>query len=331
MRILTFLCILLLPAAFNLILANSKLSVDPGPGGDFPPSQHFEVKINGISSFTYQNFKRDTEEKYLKKIKLESFSWTTFACPEKVEVEITFLKLDQLNEVVIRPLSLNISGNIKGNKVKFKMPRGRKVTFKEKGNLKHVCFLFGHYEYPEPKGIASENIIIFEAGTHFLPNDILYLKSNQAVVLKPGAYIYGRIHGEDIENSQILGRGTLAASHVKRSNLKFGEGYAEKRLSRPLNVSGKNLRLQGPTIVDAPFWSTRIEGNDPNNLNHVSHMAVLGWYVNSDGFQDMKHTRASDLFTCVNDDSFILNNTGDCIVERSVVWGQLAGAPLRLG
>lgn len=63
----------------------------------------------------------------------------------------------------------------------------------------------------------------------------------------------------------------------------------------------------------------------------MAHVAILGWYMNTDGFQEMHHTRAHDLFTCVNDDAFILNNTGNCIVERAVVWCLQTSAPIRLG
>lgn len=326
--------IVLITLGFGFFSCSSETSeyiVDPGPGGDFPSSEHFQVRINGTPSFVYQNFKRQTDEKYLKKVPMESFSWTSFVSASDVTVEVTFSQKEKLDTVVVRPLSLGIESRIEGNKIFFTMPAGRKVTIEEKGNLTHVCFLFGHTEEPKPEGISDENVITFEPGVHRLENDLLVLKSHQAAYLKPGAFVMGRIHGENIEGAQVVGRGIISASHVERSDLQFGEGYAEKRASRPLNISGTNLRVQGPTIVDAPFWSTRIEGTDSAQLNHVSHTAVIGWYVNSDGFQDMAHTRASDLFTCVNDDSFILNNIGDCIVERSVVWGQLAGAPLRLG
>ncbi len=305
--------------------------VDPGPGNDFPSSEHFSVTIDGIPSFAYQNFKRDTEEKYLARIAMDSVSWTSFVSEKPATVEVAFLGRDKIENVVVRPKSLGIESRIEGNTVRFEMPPGRKVTIEEEGNLKHVCFLFGHLEEPQPEGISSENIITFEAGVHRLDPDPLVLQSNQAVVLKPGAWIEGRIHGKDLENAQVVGRGTISASHVSRTGLQFGQGYEEKRRSRLLNLAGSDLRVQGPVIVDATYWSTHVEGTDPEKPNHISHTSVLGWYVNSDGFQNMTHTRASDLFTCVNDDSFILNNIGDCVVERSVVWGQLAGAPLRLG
>lgn len=309
----------------------ANVAIDPGPGDDFPASRHFAIKVNGEPSFVYQNFKRTTAEKYLKVIKMDSMSWTSFVADQSTEVEVTFLEEESLDSIVVRPLSLGIEHEIVGNTVTFEVPVGRKVTIEKENDLKHVCFIFAHPEEPQPIGIEPENIITFERGIHRLDPDPLYIKGNQAVHLKPGAWIEGRIHGEDLDGAQIIGRGTLSATHVSRLDLKFGEGYAEKRLSRPLNVAGRNIRVHGPVIVDAPFWSTRIESDDPNGLNQVSHTSVLGWYVNSDGFQDMTHTRATDLFTCVNDDSFILNNTGDCVVERSVVWGQLAGAPLRLG
>ena len=322
---------LLLLVLMSCSSSAKKLITDPGPGDNYMRSAHFEVTVEGAQSYVYENFKRNTGEKYLQKTPMESFSWTSFVSVEPVEVVVSFLNEEDLDSVVIRPLSLNIEGEIQGNTVKFTMPAGRKVTIEKYNDLKYVCFLFGHLEEPKPEGISAENTIAFEPGVHYLENDMQILKSNQAVWLKPGAVVHGRIHGEDIDNAQIVGRGILTASHVERSDLKFGEGYAEKRASRPLNISGTNLRVQGPTIVDAPFWSTRIEGTDSTKLSYVSHTSVLGWYVNSDGFQDMTHVRASDLFTCVNDDSFILNNIGDCVVERSVVWGQVAGAPLRLG
>lgn len=310
---------------------HKSVSVDPGPGDGFEPSTHFAISVEGRPSFVYQNFKRQTQEKYLSRIAMESMSWTSFVSGEIAEVEVTFLQEDTLESVIVRPLSLGIVHEIEGNRVRFKVPVGRKVTIEKEGDLEHVCFLFAHPEDPKPKDVATEQIIVFERGVHRLDPDPLVIEGNQAVYLKPGAWIEGRIHGENLKNAQVVGRGTISATHVSRLDLKFGEGYPEKRASRPISLGGSGIRVQGPVISDAPFWSTRIEGNDPENPNDVQHTSVLGWYVNSDGFQDMTHTRASDLFTCVNDDSFILNNTGDCVVERSVVWGQLAGAPLRLG
>jgi hypothetical protein len=170
----------------------------------------------------------------------------------------------------------------------------------EEDNLEHVSFIFGHLEDPEPIGIAPENVITFEAGVHKLENDLLVLRSNQALLLKPGAFIMGRIHGQDIENAQVLGRGVLNASHVKRLSQNYGETYtAQEAASRRIHISGSNVQLQGPTIVDSPFQSTRISGTNADKPIKVSHMSVLGWYVNSDGFQEMHHIRASDLFTCV--------------------------------
>lgn len=309
----------------------SSLVVDPGPGEGVPVSQHFAVTLNGAPSFVYQNFKRTSGEKYLPKVPMDSLSWTSFVSPKPIQVEVCFLQETDLNAVIVRPLILGIKPKIEGNRVQFMAPPGKKITIEKADDLKHVCFLFGHTEEPKPKSVAPDQIITFEPGVHHPKQNPLVLKNGQAVYLKPGAWVHGRIHGENLEDCQIVGRGTLCASHVARTGLKFGEGYPEKRASQPLNVSGKNLRIDGITVVDAIYWSTRIQGTDPEKLNQVHHCHVLGWYVNSDGFQDMAHTRASNLFTCVNDDAFILNNTGNCIVEDSVVWGQLAGAPLRLG
>ncbi|MCG8697272.1 MAG: hypothetical protein MI922_04405 [Bacteroidales bacterium] len=334
MKLLNILIIILVGQLFIACDSNNDnvyFAVDPGPGSEeVLPSHHFSIKFNGKQSFVYQSFKRNSGEKYLKRTPMESMSWTSVVCSEMVDVEVTFLKEETLGEVIIRPKRLQIQSITEGNTVKFKMPAGKKVTIEEKGKLKHVCFLFGHNEEPQPKGDNIEDTVIFKRGVHELDEPFM-VKSNQAVILEPGAFVKGRIHGEGIENAQILGRGIISGSHVVRANLQFGEGYAQKRASRLINLSGKNLRLQGPTVVDAPFWTTRIEGTDSLKPVKVSHMSVLGWYVNSDGFQDMENTRASDLFTCVNDDAFILNNGGNCIVERAVIWGQVAGAPLRLG
>jgi len=304
---------------------------DPGPGDETLRSPRYAVTAAGQPSFVYQTVKRPAGTGPLKEVLLETMAWTTLASDQSVAVEITFLGRTEIAGAIVRPLSLGIIPQVEGNRVRFSLPSSRKVTVEETGHAENPLFILGHPADPAAVAAPAADTIVFPAGVHRLPQDPLVLRSGQTVVLQPGAYVQGRFVGLDVENVRVLGRGTISGTYLARPPMDQVGGYDEKKSLLLLALQGPDCELNGPTLVDGPFWTARLGSPDPQRLYRVAHVAILGWYMNTDGFQEMHHTRAHDLFTCVNDDAFILNNTGNCVVERAVVWGLRAGAPIRLG
>ncbi len=321
------LALLLLPFALPPLRAAAP---DPGPGDDSLRSPRYTVQVDGQPSFVYHSAKRPEGTGPMKEVLLETMAWTTVASDAPAEIEVTFLNRTELAGVIVRPLSLGITAKISGNRARFALPSGRKITIEETGHATNPLFIFGH-PADAPLPAADANTLVFPAGRHRLSPDPFPIRSGQTIVLAPGAYIEGRFHGHNLENVRLLGRGTISGTYLNRPPMDQVGGYDEKESLLLLHLKGAAIELRGPTLVDGPFWTARLAGSDPARLNHIHHVAILGWYMNTDGFQETHHTRASDLFTCVNDDAFILNNTGDFIVERAVIWGLRAGAPIRLG
>ena len=151
----------------------------------------YNVKINGISvplntaRVSAVPFNRRWPGHQRGREQTELINFLTFESDEPVVFEITPNK--SFEEVVIRPQSLGIKPEIKGNAIVFTLEKPAYFTIEPFGrnNALHV---FGDSicEYDIDK--TDENVLYFGKGEHDV--GMLNLKSYQTLFIEEGAVVY---------------------------------------------------------------------------------------------------------------------------------------------
>lgn len=233
--------------------------------------------------------------------------------------KIRILVLDcAVDKVEIRPLKKNIPFTVNGNEICFELNCAGQFTVEVNGY--HEClaiFADPPFEYDK-----RENDICFAAGVHHA--GLIVPKSNSRIIIERGAVVYGAIYAKDCENLEIIGRGILDCSCYRRSNDdNGGDGHEISDALRKLDIterdvfySGmfnayncKNLKVEGITFIDSPFWTFIIRNGCENVV--IDNIKIIGqWRYNSDG---VDICNSSDV---VLKNSFV-RSFDDCVVVRA--------------
>jgi hypothetical protein len=291
------------------------------------------VTCDGQPSFVYTSSNRAasgyvTQGKTYKDIfPFAEVSYTTVATDAPVAVQVTALWTTAITTVAIRPSNLAIIPTVTDTSVAFTAPPGAKLSIEINGLL-HPLFLFVHP--PDPEIPDGPGVRRYAAGIHDLGQEILQAVSGETVILEPGAVVFGRLHARNVTGVRVLGRGTLSGARLARPVTGFND-YARISPLRLLWVEGADCLVRGPCVVDGPYWLSFWRGTDAERPVLVEHIALIGWYMNTDAFQGMGRCRGRDLFACTNDDAFVVNNSRDLDVERATIFQLTHGAPINFG
>ena len=134
-----------------------------------------------------------------------------------------------------------------------------------------------------------------------------------------------------IENTQILGYGTLTGSqlHWKKDDVVSARG---------IHLLGmRNVSIVGLTLLDHPnhhLILSGMAGADQLELpNTITHVKVIGWRTNGDGIHVWGHwNNITDLFLRTSDDSSYIGDAASHTTwKRIVTWNDANGVPFKLG
>lgn len=198
----------------------------------------------------------------------------------RVECEFDF------EEVIIRPLSLNIQPEISGRTVSFTIKKPCQTVVEFDGTF-GALHLFA--DPPEKCEIPAENILYFGKGEHDVGT--INLQSGQTVYIDEGATVYGQIYGIDVENVKILGKGILDHSRIEAENLPMGTEVVDPIRPSPILIEyGKNIVIKDIVIRDALFLAVRPVCCEDV---HIDNIKIIGnWRYNSDGIDLLNCRRA---------------------------------------
>ena len=239
-----------------------------------------------------------------------------------VTVKVEILNpLITLSKAVVRPLYLEIDPQITENVIEFTIDYPADYTIEFNDDTEKAIHLFANPLEVDP--IDPEHI----------PDDVTYIgpgaysagaipiASNKTIYLAGGAFVYGQIRGEMLENVTIRGRGILSGAIYDRKT--------ESESTIPLEFRfTNNIQIDGISILDPAGWAMLFY-NCENVL--VNDVKIITARANGDGIsvQGSRHVDVIGGFVRTWDDSLVVKNMAgycseDVYFKNVVIWTDLA-------
>jgi hypothetical protein len=272
-----------------------------------------------------------------------------------IEVEVECQK--NVEKVVIRPLSREISSVHNKNRITFTLDRPQKLSIEINGERFSNLHLFanpleeGAPQTTDPDVLVIKpaihrmediyrlaatplastgqipKVIYFTPGMHYLEETIMRIPSETTVYIAGGAIIVGSLVCDHAENIVIRGRGLLYLSDFHRFS-----AFRGIRI-----VFSKNITVEGITLLDPPHYSIYIGKSEAIRIRNFKSFSTRGW---SDGIDMMAscNVEIQDVFLRTSDDCIAIYGTrwdyrGDTRqirVSDSILWADVAH-PLMMG
>lgn len=305
-------------------VTESKLTVYEGPAL-LESSSKLKAYVESEELFVY-----DTRVNHNR---LFSFSYSkakgqvvNFDFEGKVHIRVEITGATSLTDVVVRPLSYEVEPTVSGNTVEFDLEYSANYTLEyNDGTVKDAADNALHiFANPiEENPITADNV---PANTIYIGPGVysasaIPMKSNQTLYLAGGAYVYGQIRAENLENITIRGRGIISGEIYDRR--------AEAEYTLPIELRFcKNVKIEGITLLDPAGWAVTLYHSENVNIDNLKIITARG---NGDGIsvQSCKDVKVTGGFVRTFDDSLVVKNTDrgnteNITFDNVVVWTDLA-------
>lgn len=178
-----------------------------------------------------------------------------------VTVEITVKQ--EIDHVVVRPLSLKIKPEVKGQKISFTLDSLTPVVVEVNGyhNALHLFpnpvqkeipetttkFCTSQCTYCSPKldripKSSNQQFRYFGPGVHDIGT--LQLQTGDSVYIAGGAVVYGCFIADDADNIRVWGRGVLDGSRIQRANRRIRGGFGCIHFRNSSHISVENCFIR---------------------------------------------------------------------------------------
>lgn len=304
--------------------ANARIIVPTCPDGE-ATSADYRVSVNGESAPVWScrvsaipfnrvwpGYQRD-----LSQTELAGFvTWETDEAETSVVVECLRGDVTNLDDVVVRPLSLGIKPVLDPEKktVSFNVPATSPVVVEING-FHNALHLLPFPVYERPADLNAPNLRYFGPGVHNAGS--IEVKSGDEVFIDAGAVVYGGVHGTNVENVRISGPGILDAAPFERG--KLGGIF---RFSR-----SKNVTIDGVVQRDTDVWSTTLTRCEDFTIRNTKLVGL--WRYNADGIDvcNCQNVLVENSFVRSYDDSLVVKgiNKSDLpsknlLFRNNVLW-----------
>ncbi len=244
----------------------------------------------------------------------------------KVHMRVEINDTTTLTDVVIRPLSYGIEPTVTGNTIEFDLEYSANYTLEYNDgkvtdaadNALHI-FANPIEENPITADNVPENTIYIGPGVYSA--SAIPMKSNQTLYLAGGAYVYGQVRAENLENITIRGRGIFSGEIYDRRS--------DSEYTLPIELRFcKNVVMEGISILDPAGWAVTLYQSENVKVDNVKIITARG---NGDGFsvQSCKDVTITGGFVRTWDDTLVVKNSDRGVTENVtfnnvVVWTDLA-------
>lgn len=275
-----------------------------------------EIKVNDVDIFVYEvnvNLKRE-------------FAWTNtftknavayFDFEGQVEVKVTVPFV--INSAKVSPLDYEVAKSFSGNTLTFTINQPSAYIVEFNDDNTNVLHLFAN---PLEKDVPSKddpNVVYLEPGLY--DAGVIPLTSGQTLYLSGGAYVYGSVRTEVMDNITIRGRGIISGEIYTRTN--------QSDVTVPFEFrSGKNLTMEGIIILDPAGWATAIYNMDGVTIDNLK---IISSRPNGDGIslQGSNNVKMTGGFVRTWDDSLVVKNndghtTENILFDGVILWTDLA-------
>ncbi len=254
---------------------------------DFSKSERVQVRIDDQPVQAYHT---------------EKGAFLSFGMTAPVELVVTYKAPPK--EVIIRPLSADITATLAGNTCTFKLPRSMNLSVEADGDLSYPLFIFANPELTNVPSKSDPKVKYYEAGKIHEAGEII-LKDDETLYLEGGAVVRGVVRARNARNVTIRGAGILDASTRKH------------KINMLVFRECENVLLENVFILDSFGWTIHLSGSEKIQLTNTR---VLAWRANCDGL-DIEYSKN------VRVDGCFWQTTDDCVAVKAIYPPGLTGIP----
>ena len=204
---LKLLSLIILSASFSY--ANNKLDTWPAPAGA-ALNTDFSVKVrqSGQDWIELPAYLIKVDEVRNTKHNEEKASMSYFNFSGEVEVAVTYNK-GAIEKARVRPLSYQITPDVNGNTMTFKLNTPRNLSIEVNGDIFHNLHLFANPVEEFVPTTKDKNVIFFGPGIHRFENDRFEVPSGKTVYVSGGAVLMGQVIIKNARDVKLIGRGII--------------------------------------------------------------------------------------------------------------------------
>ena len=242
---------------------------------------------------------------------------------EPVDIEITSkIKID---DVLIRPISLNTAYSFDDEKICIHLDKPQKFSVEINGSYRNNILIFVSNSRDEKVNPDDEKVVFFSKGEHMA--DVITIEEDDITLyFEEGATVHGKITANNCNNLKICGFGVICAEKFERSDRKY---HRCVEINHCTNVTIRDI-----SVLDSSDWSVRFMGCE--NV-HVDNINIIGWRGNSDGVDvcGSRNVLVEKCFIRNWDDGFVAKafdtgNLENVTFRDSTLWNDFA-RPMEVG
>ena len=301
-------------------VTTTKLVTYDGPSY-LTPSNKCEVSVEGKDLFVYQTRVNHGRQ----------FSWmlptdmtdvVIFDFEGKVHVEVKVLD-ENITSAKVLPLVYGISCEVKDNVISFDLEYSGNYVLEYNDDSNNALHIFANpiEENPITEEDANNNPKITYIGPGVYKADAIPVSDDQTIYLAGGAYVYGQIRAEGINNLTIRGRGIISGALYNRRS--------ESEYTIPIEMRYcDNVKIEGITFLDPAGWTMALYKSTNVTVDNVKMITAR---QNGDGIsvQACENVTVTGGFVRTWDDSLVVKNvdggsTNHIKFEGVTVWTDLA-------
>lgn len=264
----------------------------------------YETRVNDGRTFSWSNDYRMSPYSYFD---FEGRAHVSMTFPEAVE------------SASVSPLAYGIEPTIEGNVVSFDLEQPNNYVIEINGDPKTAVQLFANPLEEDVPEEGDEGVVYIGPGVY--DAGAIPLEEGDTLYLSGGAYVFGNIRTELLDDITIRGRGVLSGETYSRD----GEGDN----TCPIEFrAGKNLRIEGIILADPAGWAVTLYNCDHVTMENVK---IITARPNGDGIsvQGSRDVEVTGGYVRTWDDSLVVKDNDGHSSERVSfsqvnVWTDLA-------
>lgn len=302
-------------------ITSKRVHVYPGPS-IMTSSDKCRVTVEGEELFVYE-----TLVNYNRK-----FTWANpettapvvlFDFEGNVHMEVEINANEKIESASISPLAYNIPTKIDGNKISFDLKYQDNYVLTYNDDYKTAIHIFtnGIEENPITEEMAKADDKITYIGPGLYKADSIPVVEGGTLYIAGGAYVYGDIHCEVVDNITLKGHGIISGDIYTRNS--------ETDYTVPVVLrNAKHINIEDLTFLNPAGWVLNLYKCEDVNIKNVK---IITARQNGDGIsvQGCKDVHVQGGFVRTWDDSLVVKNndlgtTENVVFDGVTVWTDLA-------
>ncbi|BFM05570.1 Ig-like domain-containing protein [Halioxenophilus aromaticivorans] len=266
--------------------------------------------------------------------------WSTFSFAGKVTIEARKLDSTPVETCIVRPLTLGIQPEIKGDKCTFELTQPAKLSVEiddavtitrpitgigkvTKEIVKNPLFIFAQPLETDIPDASDSDVIYLGPGIHEIGKNYS-IPNNKELYIAGGAYVIGTLTaGHNPTNIKIRGRGILSGHGLSETKAEHNS-WGNHSIAFTSGRKGSGLVIEGITITD-PLRSCIVSYNTVT----IRNVSMFSWNHRNDGITAGNKSVIENGFIKVQDDNLKLYYSNQSI-RNMVIWQQTAGSVFKL-